>query len=111
MNILNTTLAIIALSSMISITAKAEDAKLTSYEKLTSTMGYPYKLLIDRSDSVKIIYSESSDMINCKVTVRWSEQEIHAQPKQVSKEKFDEKPLASCLDRTKAKAILARTFQ
>ena len=111
MNIFNKTLAVAVILSITSLTSNAENAKIKTPEKLTSAMGYPYKLLINRSDSVKITYSENNNKINCKVVVRWHEQEMHAKPKQVSKEKFNEKPLASCLDRNKAKEILAQTFR
>lgn len=104
----NNKLAIIAL---ISTTSIGVGTTYAAEEKLTSAMGYPYKLLIARSDSVKIIYSEDIDNINCKVKVGWKEQEEQSQYKQVSKKKFIEKPLASCLSRQKAKAILAMTFQ
>lgn len=111
MNIFNSSSIVIVLASIISISANAENSKTTNYEKLTSAMGYPYKLLIKRSDSIKIIYSESSDNINCKVIINWNEQEVQTLSKQVTKEKFNDKPLASCLARKEAKVILARTFE
>jgi hypothetical protein len=80
-------------------------------EKLNSAMGHPYKLLINRASKVKIIYSEGEKNINCKVVVNWHEQEIKSQSIRVSRESFNEKPLASCLPRNKAKSMLAATFQ
>jgi hypothetical protein len=80
-------------------------------EKLNSAMGYPYKLLINRTNEVKIIYSERAKNINCKVVVNWGGQELKSQSIIVSKENFNEKPLASCLPRSKAKSMLKATFQ
>jgi hypothetical protein len=73
-------------------------------------MGYPYKLLINRTDIIKIIYSESDDNISCKVIISWNEQELQTSLTHITKEQFNKKPLASCLPRKEAKVILARTF-
>lgn len=108
MNIINkNTLISLALLTftLLSSIAQAEQ------EKLNSTMGYPYKLLINRANTVKIIYSESDNSINCKVVVNWAEQEIQSQSQHVSRKAFSDKPLASCLPREKAKSMLAATFQ
>ncbi len=96
------------------LTANAKSTENTTNlreTKLTSAMGYPYKLLITRTDSIKIIYSEDEKGIKCKVKVLWQAQAVQSQLQQVSKKKFSEKPLASCLPRQRAKAILAMTFQ
>lgn len=92
------------------VITNAESSKAPHYEQLASTLGYPYKLLINRTDTVKIIYSESNENINCKVIISWNEQEMQTSSTQTTKEKFNDKPLASCLARKDAKLILARTF-
>jgi hypothetical protein len=100
--------------SLLLLTASAksnENTESLTETKLTSAMGYPYKLLITRTESIKIIYSEDEHGVKCKVKVLWQAQAVQSQPQQVSKKKFSEKPLASCLPRQKAKAILAMTFQ
>lgn len=78
--------------------------------QLYSTMGHPYKLLITRSDKVKIIYSEKDEKINCRVEVNWQADTFSTSIVQVSKKRFTTKPLASCLPRQQAKIMLANTF-
>ena len=97
--------AVLLTTSLSALTVQAAE------KKLTSAMGYPYKLLINRVSEIKIIYSEDAKNINCKVVVNWHEQEIKSQSIRVSRESFNEKPLASCLPRNKAKSMLAATFQ
>jgi len=92
------------------VTTNAKSSKTPHYEQLASTMGYPYKLLINRTDTVKIIYSESNENIYCKVIISWNGQEVQTSSAQTTKEKFNDKPLANCLTRKDAKLILARTF-
>lgn len=110
MNTFNLRTLIIAFTLMISSTVNAEKSKVTPYEQLTSAMGYPYKLLINRTDIIKIIYSESDDNISCKVIISWNEQELQTSLTHITKEQFNKKPLANCLPRKEAKVILARTF-
>lgn len=78
--------------------------------QLYSAMGHPYKLLIARSDKVKIIYSEKDETINCRVEVNWQTDTFATTMVEVSKKKFTTKPLASCLPRHQAKTMLANTF-
>ena len=58
MNIFNLRTLVIVFTLLISLTVNAESSKSRHYEQLTTAMGYPYKLLINRTDTVKIIYSE-----------------------------------------------------
>lgn len=110
MKSINLKALIIVITLITSVTSNAESSKTPHYEQLFSSMGYPYKLLINRTDTVKIIYSENVNNINCKVIVSWSEKEVQTPITQTTKEKFKDKPLASCLARKEAKLILARTF-
>lgn len=110
MNTINLKTLITIITLITSLTTNAESSKKNHYEQLASTMGYPYKLLINRTEIVKIIYSESNDNINCKVIINWNDQVVQTPSTQITKEKFNDKPLASCLAREDAKVILARTF-
>jgi len=82
-----------------------------SQEKLYTEKKYPYNLLLTRSDSVKIIYTNNKEYINCKVEVNWKNEMVTSLKTRVSKLKFNKEPLASCLPREQAKIILAKTFE
>ncbi|GLX77118.1 hypothetical protein tinsulaeT_04580 [Thalassotalea insulae] len=104
MKILNTAI-ILALTLLYSNLSQATE------EKIYSAMGYPYQLLLTRTESVKIIYSENNDNIACKVEVSWADKYVLTEPTQVSHKNFNEKPLANCLPRKTAKSILSQTFE
>ncbi|MGS2721595.1 hypothetical protein [Paraglaciecola aestuariivivens] len=89
-------------------TISVAQAKLN---KIYSNQNYPYKQLIHRSESVKLIYSENQASITCKVAVQHKENLHQTAPLEVSKQKFSAAPLASCLPRQQAKALLASTFK
>ena len=80
------------------------------YDTIYSTKGYPYDLLISRTEAIKIIYSVNDEDIHCKVVINWNKNNITSPVVQVSKNKFEHMPLASCLTRKQAKTILASTF-
>lgn len=82
----------------------------TVHEKLYSEKGYPYKELIQRSDSVKIFYTEKDALVNCKVEVNNQQDVWTSTAVSITKDSFTEAPLASCLKRNKAKEILASTY-
>jgi hypothetical protein len=104
MNLKSTLIAIIITILTIS-SAQANEEKLYTKKK------YPYNLLLKKTDSVKIIYTESKNKINCKVEINWKGESITSKESRISKVKFVEEPLASCLARDKAKSILAKTFE
>jgi len=104
---LTTAILSIALLAYTTLTSTVQAAE----GKLTSAMGYPYKLLINRANSIKIIYSENSNNIDCKVVFNWNDQKLVSQSMLVSRENFKDEPLASCLTREKAKSMLKVTFQ
>ena len=81
-----------------------------SEQKIYSSMGYPYQLLLARADTVKIIYSEKHDNVACKVKVSWADKQVLTTSTLVSQKNFSDKPLANCLARQQAKSILSRTF-
>lgn len=78
--------------------------------KLFTEQGYPYDLLIKRTNEVKIIYSENERYVNCRVELNWQDQKMTTQSIKVEQVKFNEKPFATCLPRAQAKTILAKTF-
>jgi len=78
--------------------------------KLYSNKGYPYNLLISRTDSIKIIYSEKEESIHCRVEINWGNNKLVSNEVQTESKTFDDMPLASCLTRKQAKTILASTF-
>jgi hypothetical protein len=88
----------------------ASESYAESEIKLFSSEGYPYKLLINRTDSVKILFTESKEGIACRVEVAKSMKYQITELVNVTKEQFEQKPLASCLPRVQAKSILASTF-
>ena len=91
--------------------ASFASAAIQPTETVYSGKGYPYKLLIDRAESINIIYSEDSlGNIQCSVKAVVAGQELLTSEKVADKAKFKQKPLASCLSRQKAKELLAKTF-
>ncbi|MCJ8318043.1 MAG: hypothetical protein MJK12_00310 [Colwellia sp.] len=82
-----------------------------SQDKLYTAKKYPYNLLLSRTDTVKIIYSENKEKVDCKVEINWENEMITSKQTRVSKRDFINEPLASCLPRENAKNILAKTFE
>ncbi|GAB2683786.1 hypothetical protein Q4574_08215 [Aliiglaciecola sp. 3_MG-2023] len=81
------------------------------FETKYSYQGYPYKILIDRSDSIKILFTEKKATINCAVEFNHGESVRKTAYLEVEKADFDNEPLASCLPRHTAKAWLKDTFE
>lgn len=79
-------------------------------EQVYSEKGYPYKDVISRTNEVKIIYTEKSQVVACKVLISLEDGIYESTQKDVSKKAFDNAPLASCLARSEAKSVLAKTF-
>jgi len=98
------TLAALGMAYMSTCTANNE-AELFSKE------GFPYKLLITRADSIKILFIEKEEGIECRTRVIDHQNEYVSEKVLVSKKQFNDKPLASCLSRDKAKELLADTFK
>lgn len=93
----------------ISLNAIISNASAQS-EKIYSEKGYPYKEVINRTNEVKIIYTENSQQVACKVLISLQNGTYQSTEKEVSKKAFDSAPLASCLARSEAKTVLAKTF-
>lgn len=81
-----------------------------SFEQLHSTSGYPYDMLINRSETVKIFYTVNKQGIECSVKLKRSDLNWSSQSVVVDKEKFELEPLVSCLSRKLAKQWLSETF-
>ncbi|WP_281558423.1 hypothetical protein [Thalassomonas sp. RHCl1] len=79
-------------------------------DKVYSAQGYPYKLLINRADEVKIFYREHKTGISCHVEVSRNREKMTSVKVEVTAEQFEQLPLASCLPRKAAKTLLANTF-
>lgn len=97
-------LLLMTLFLLSSFSLKAEQVKIYSAE------GYPYKLLINRTNTVKIYYHEDGEAVNCRTEIQWGKAQVKTSAMQVSSKKFASKPLLSCLPREQAKAVLASTF-
>lgn len=74
--------------------------------KLYSEAGYPYKNLIHKAKSVKILFIEEGDEVTCRVNVTLEAQDKTTAKVHIPKEQFEQAPLTSCLTRAQAKEIL-----
>jgi hypothetical protein len=98
-------------ASLIIIGSLCASTSFASSEiQLFSSEGYPYQQLISRVDSVKIIFTEREEGVQCKVNVTHGQLQQETQLVRVTAKQFEEKPLASCLPRIRAKVMLASTF-
>ena len=84
---------------------------IANVEKVFTEQGYPYKQLVQRSDTVKLIYSQDGHNVTCKVAIEHKGQASTTPKQTISAAKFADKPLASCLKRDAAKSLLAMTFK
>lgn len=80
-----------------------------SLDTINSHEGYPYDLLIKRSEQVKLIY-KGKDKITCHVEVKTKQQTWKGEVYSTKAERFNQSPLATCMDRDLAKSILKSTF-
>ncbi|WJG07989.1 hypothetical protein [Aliiglaciecola sp. LCG003] len=106
--ILNILVAILIGALAVTLSASASNKKLPG--KLFTGKGYPYNLLLSRGGSVKIIYTEEQQGINCRVIANIQGQSVSSDQNVVQKSDFERSPLASCLPREVAKHWLAKTF-
>ncbi|AAZ27769.1 hypothetical protein [Colwellia psychrerythraea] len=70
---------------------------------------YPYKNLINRTDSLKVFYIMNGESFSCKVEAVLDNMMWVSPEKKISKELFYNDPLSNCLSREKAKQILSQT--
>jgi len=80
------------------------------FGNLYSGAGYPYDLLLKRSNSLKIIYTIEEQKVTCSVVLADGDKTEESSTVVVNKKRFEEEPLANCLVRQTAKKWLAATF-
>jgi len=71
---------------------------------------YPYKNLINRSDTVNIFYIKKNESSRCRVEVVLKNMKWTSVEKEVSKETFNDNILSNCLSKETAEEILHQTF-
>lgn len=107
---MKTILRLISITTILTSVAFASGFVYAETEMLYTEKGYPYKNLVDRSEQVKIIYSKVGTGIDCRVEVELDGTTWKTDNIQVNQQDFDTAPLSSCLNRDKAKQMLASTF-
>lgn len=105
MKFLIVTLLILVTSLAQSIPQSNQQA---SQGMLYSHAGYPYDLLINNADLIKIIYTIKEQEVTCSVLLEDGEVTEESATIIVSKKHFEQDPLASCLVRVKAKKWLSK---
>jgi hypothetical protein len=71
---------------------------------------YPYRNLIDRTDSVKIFYTTNDGEQSCRVEVALDKMKWISVKAVVKQDVFSEDKLSNCLSRGAAEQILFQTF-
>jgi hypothetical protein len=99
---------VISITLGINTNILAQESKHLIYE---NTAGYPYQQLIDRVDSVKILFSEGEHLITCSVAIEDQGRKTVSKAVAVSKNRFKVKPINACLDFGLARKWLASTLQ
>jgi hypothetical protein len=100
----------LTLASVILLTSTNSLAEITHVETVNTQEGYPYEGLVERSEEVKIFYTQDSNNVNCRVQVSQNGQIWKGEERGTTLKKFNQKPLNSCMDRFDAKKLLADTF-
>jgi len=96
----------------LAITSSLIIVQLAAAEKTTINTAntYPYKNLINRSDTVNIFYIQKNESSRCKVEVVLKNMKWTSAEKEVSKETFNDNILSHCLSKETAEQILHQTF-
>ena len=84
-------------------------ANLNLEDRIDNVEGYPYNLLIQRTDQIKVIY-QGDKQITCRVEIHKGGLQWSGDTQVVKATKFKQSPLKYCLGRAHAKQILASTF-
>ncbi len=86
--------------------------QLAAAEKTTidTANTYPYKNLINRSDTVNIFYMTKNESSRCRVEVVLKKMKWTSVEKEMSKETFNDNILSHCLSKETAEIILHQTF-
>lgn len=96
---------------LISLLTLSATSVFAGHERVFTEQGYPYKQLVKRSDTVKLIYSQDGQQVTCKVAIEHKGLARITTEQTISAAKFADKPLANCLKRDTAKSLLAMTFR
>lgn len=90
--------------------ALAQNNSQEEFEERYSSASYPYDLLIRTADTIKIIYTTKGPEVECSVVLEDGKLHERSATLVVSKQQFEQEPLANCLVRDEAKKWLALTF-
>lgn len=80
-------------------------------KQLYTSKSYPYSNLINQTDEVKIYFTEEQSSVTCRVQVTKASKQWQSTKVTVQSARFQQAPLASCLQRDKAKMILKQSRQ
>lgn len=101
---------ILTLSTIMLFTSTSSLAEPKQIDKVYTEKGYPFSGLVDRSEEVKIFYTELTDNITCRVEVLQNGQIWRGEEHSTSLKEFTVTPLRACMARVDAKKLLANTF-
>lgn len=79
-------------------------------EMMYTSAGYPYDRLVKRTDSVKLIYTERDNIVDCRAIISKVDQIWSGFTQTVTEKEFQKARLSSCLSRKEAKSILRETL-
>jgi len=71
---------------------------------------YPYKHLINRSDEVKVLYTNDNGVVNCKIEVALDNMKWVSKEKIINVENIVDDLFCECLPKESAQQLLAQTF-
>jgi hypothetical protein len=84
-------------------------AQTDELETINTNEGYPFNLLLKRTEQVKLIY-KGKDKVTCHVEVRDEGKVWIGDSYNTKLKKFSQAPLSACMDRELAKKIVKTTF-
>lgn len=95
----NSRLKLVTLISVIVFTSTNALAEINFQGKVQTQRGYPYEGLVNRSEEVKIFYTELAQSITCRVEVLQNGKIWQGEEHSTTAKKFTQKPLRVCMDR------------
>jgi hypothetical protein len=84
-------------------------AQTDQFEMFNTNEGYPFNLLLKRTEQVKLIY-KGKHKVTCHVEVRDEGKVWIGETYNAKLTKFSQAPLSACMDRELAKKIVRTTF-
>jgi len=82
---------------------------MADIKQLYTSKAYPYSNLISHTDEVKIYFTEKDDQVICRVKISKADQHWHSDKVTIKNSRFQQAPLANCLQRDMAKSILKQS--